>query len=261
MTYFLGIDIGSGYAKAVVCEDLQAVSWSVRPSGGDYKAAAWVVAGQALDNIGLTMDDVCGSRATGHGAGTVDFALGTSNDIVCHARGIHQIFRNVGVLVDIGAHFSKAVKLDGRGKVANFVMNEKCAGGSGKFLQIIARILHMDLNEIGPLSLTATKPVEFTTSCSVFAESEAVSRVAEGVLPADILAGVHKSMASKIVNLVSRVGRSDAIAVTGGGAKDSGLVRAIEKELEVPGVRVAEKPQCTAAYGAALLAQVPESTS
>jgi predicted CoA-substrate-specific enzyme activase len=254
MTYFLGIDIGSGYAKAIVCNGLQPVSRSIKPSGGDYKAAVQTAAGQALDNIGLALDDVSCTRATGYGADAVEFAGGASSDIVCHATGIHQIFPNVGVLVDIGAHFSKAIKLDNRGKVVNFVMNEKCAGGSGKFLQIIARILHIDISEIGPLSLTATEPVEFTTSCSVFAESEAVSRIAEGALLADILAGVHNAMASKIVNLVNRVGISKEIALTGGGAKDSGLVKAIETNLGGAGVRVADEPQCTAAYGAALLA-------
>lgn len=259
MTNFLGIDVGSGYAKAIVCDGMKPVSWSIMPSLGDYRAAARTVAGQALDKIGLSMVDISCSRATGYGAGAVDFAAGISSDIICHATGIHQIFPKVGVIVDIGAHFSKAIKLDHRGKVVNFVMNEKCAGGSGKFLQIIARILHVGISEIGPLSLTATEPVEFTTSCSVFAESEAVSRIAEGALPADILAGVHKAMASKIVNLVARIGMAEEISLTGGGTKDMGLVKAIEKELGVGDVRVAEEPQCTAAYGAALLAQISES--
>ena len=140
-----------------------------------------------------------------------------------------------------------------RGGITNFIMNEKCAGGSGKFLQIIARILHITLDEIGPLSLTATKPVDFTTGCAVFAESEAVSRIAEGASPGDILAGIHKAMASKIVNLVVRVGLVNDCAVTGGGAKDIGLVKAIEAELGTP-VFVAEEPQITAALGAAILA-------
>ena len=256
MTYFLGIDVGSGYTKAIVCDGMQPVSRSIIPSGGDYKAAALTAVGQALDKIGLAQDDISRTRATGYGAEMVDFAGGTSSDIVCHATGIHQTFPMAGVLVDIGAHFSKAIRLDSGGRVVNFVMNEKCAGGSGKFLQIIARILHIDIGEIGPLSLIATAPVAFTTNCSVFAESEAVSRIAEGALPADILAGVHNAMASKIVNLITRVGLTQEIAVTGGGAKDTGLVKAIETELGSAEVRVAEEPRCTAAYGAALLARL-----
>ena len=259
MTYSLGIDVGSGYSKAMVCEGLQAVSWSIMPSKGDYREAARTVARQALEKIGLTVGDIARSRATGYGAGMVDFAEGKSSDIVCHATGVHQLFSQVRTVVDIGAQFSKAIKLDDRGKVVNFVMNEKCAGGSGKFLQLMARILQIDVSEIGPLSLTATRPVDFTTSCAVFAESEAVSRIAEGALPADILAGVHKAMASKIVNLVTRIGMAEGVAITGGGARDVGLVKALEKELGLVRVRVPEESRCTAAYGAALLAEISES--
>jgi predicted CoA-substrate-specific enzyme activase len=164
------------------------------------------------------------------------------------------LFPTVRTVIDIGAQFSKAIGINDDGKVTNFVMNEKCAGGSGKFLQVAARILHIKVEEIGALSLTATKPVEFTTGCAVFAESEAVSRVAEGALAGDILAGIHKAMASKIVNLVVRLGLSQDCAVTGGGAKDIGLVRTLEKELGIA-VKVPDEPQITAALGAALLAQ------
>jgi predicted CoA-substrate-specific enzyme activase len=159
----------------------------------------------------------------------------------------------VKTVIDVGAQFSRAIRLDDAGRIANFILNEKCAGGSGKFLQTVARILRMNVSEIGDLSLTATKPVEFTTACAVFAESEAVSRIAEGAAPADILAGLNKAMASKIVTLVTRVGLSPDCAVTGGGAKNSGLVKAIEEELSAK-VYVAQEPQTTAAYGAALIA-------
>jgi predicted CoA-substrate-specific enzyme activase len=155
-------------------------------------------------------------------------------------------------VVDIGNQFSKAIKLDEAGRVANFVLNEKCAGGSGKFLQLIARILRVRVEEIGALSLRSTKPVDFTTGCAVFAESEAVSRIAEGALPEDILAGVHKAMASKIANLVVRIGLVEACVVTGGGALDIGLVRTVETELGTK-VLVPAKPQISAALGAALL--------
>src|SRR5208283_4140465 len=152
-------------------------------------------------------------------------------------------------VIDIGAQFSKAIRVDGAGRITNFVLNEKCAGGSGRFLQVIARILHMTLEEISEVSLMSKSPVEFTTGCAVFAESEAVSRIAEGALPADILAGVHKAIASKIANLVTRVGLVPECAVTGGGAKDRGLVRTLEAELGSE-IVVPEEPQITAALGA-----------
>jgi len=253
MAYVLGIDVGSGYSKAVVCEDRILKSYAVLPSGGDYKEAAKAVADEALRNAGITLKDVSRTIATGYGAAVVGAADQVTTDISCHASGIHYLFPAVRTVIDIGAQFSKAIGVNDEGRVTNFVMNEKCAGGSGKFLQVAARILHIKIDEVGALSLTATKPVEFTTGCAVFAESEAVSRVAEGAAAGDILAGIHKAMASKIVNLVVRLGLTPDCAVTGGGAKDIGLVRTIEKELGIP-VMVPDEPQITAALGAALLA-------
>ncbi len=253
MAYVLGIDVGSGYSKAVVLEDGKERSFAIAPSGGDYKSAVSGVVDRALGQIGITAENVSRTVATGYGAAMVGFADQTVTDISCHGAGIHHLFPSVRTVIDVGAQFSKAIGINEEGKVTNFVMNEKCAGGSGKFLQVIARILHISIDEIAPLSLVAVKPVEFTTGCAVFAESEAVSRIAEGALPGDILAGVHKAMASKIVNLVTRLGLATDCAVTGGGAKDDGLVRAIEAELGIP-VKVAREPQISAALGAAFLA-------
>lgn len=253
MAFYLGIDVGSGYSKAVVCENKTLKSYAVMPSGGDYKDSARKITEKALEKINLNMQDIAYSIAAGYGASMVDFADRTSTDISCHAKGVHSLFPSVRTVIDIGAHYSRAIRLDESGGIVNFIMNEKCAGGSGKFLQIIARILRMDVNDISSLSLTATKPVEFTTACAVFAESEAVSRISEGALPADILAGLHNAMASKITTLITRIGLMPDFAVTGGGAKDLGLVKAIESELE-KSVLTTEEPQITAALGAALLA-------
>jgi len=200
------------------------------------------------------MADIAFTRATGYGSGAVDFADETATDIACHAVGVHRLFPQARTVIDIGAQFSKAIRVDSAGRITNFVLNEKCAGGSGRFLQVIARMLHMTLEEIGEVSLGSKSPVEFTTGCAVFAESEAVSRIAEGALPADILAGVHKAIASKIANLVTRVGLVPTCAVTGGGAKDRGLVRTLEAELGSE-IVVPEEPQITAALGATLLAR------
>jgi (R)-2-hydroxyacyl-CoA dehydratese activating ATPase len=253
MVYTLGVDVGSGYSKAAVCRDGILQSYAIMPSGGDYRGAATAATGDALVEAGITMKDLSGTISTGYGAAMVDFTDRTVSDISCHAAGVHHLFPSVRTVIDVGAQFSKAVRLNDEGKVTNFVLNEKCAGGSGKFLQVIARILRITLEEIGPLSLASTAPVQFTTGCAVFAESEAVSRIAEGALPGDIVAGVHKAMASKIATLVTRLGIAERCAVTGGGAKDMGLVRAIESELGT-NVLVAEEPRITAALGAALAA-------
>ncbi len=254
MAYVLGIDVGSGYSKAVVLEGDEIRSWAVIPSGGDYREAGRAVAEAALEKVNLTLSDVARTVAAGYGGSMVDIAGETSTDISCHALGVHYLFPSVRTVLDVGAQYSRAIRLHEEGKIANFIMNEKCAGGSGKFLQVAARILHMDVSDIGELSLKAQKPVEFTTGCAVFAESEAVSRISEGASPADILAGIHNAMASKIVTLAMRVGLTPDYAVTGGGAMDIGLVKAIAAELGTD-LLVPEVPQITAALGAALIAK------
>ncbi|MBP1748065.1 MAG: putative CoA-substrate-specific enzyme activase [Deltaproteobacteria bacterium] len=249
----LGIDVGSGYSKAVVLEDGAIRSYAVIPSGGDYRGAGAAAAKEALDEIGITQTDVARTVAAGYGGNMVDFADDTSTDISCHAKGVHHLFPSVRTVMDVGAQYSRAIRLDDEGRIANFIMNEKCAGGSGKFLQVAARILHINVSDIGELALKAQKPVEFTTGCAVFAESEAVSRISEGASPADILAGIHNAMASKIVTLAMRVGLSPNYAVTGGGAMDIGLVNSIGAELGAK-LFVPDQPQITAALGAALIA-------
>ncbi len=249
----LGIDIGSGFSKAVVCADSTILSHAIVPSGGSYKETARNVVDEALAKANLSLGDVSYAMATGYGAAAVDFCDRSATDISCQAKGIHRLFSQVRTVIDVGAQFSKVIKVDDLGRVTNFILNEKCAGGSGKFLQVIARLLHIEVDEIGQRSLKSKKPVEFTTGCAVFAESEAVSRIAEGALVEDILAGVHKAMASKIANLVVRSGLVAECAVTGGGANDIGLVKAIEAELRTH-LLVPDEPQITAAFGAALLA-------
>jgi predicted CoA-substrate-specific enzyme activase len=252
MHYTRGIDVGSSFAKAVVLGEGILLSCATMPSGAIFAEAARKVSRAAIEKASLSDADISTTTATGYGASAVDFADRTLPDISCHAAGIHHLFPSAGTIVDIGSQFCRAIKLDGDGRVSNFVQNEKCAGGSGKFLQVIARILHMNIEDIGALSLEAANPVQFTTGCAVFAESEAVSRIAEGASAADILAGVHKAMSAKITNLIIRLGMSPACAVTGGGAKDIGLVRTLEADLGV-NLLVPDEPGISAALGAALL--------
>ncbi|MEN6616700.1 MAG: acyl-CoA dehydratase activase [Syntrophorhabdus sp.] len=254
VAFVLGIDVGSGYSKAVVLEDGEIRSYAVIPSGGNYREAGATAARAALEEIHITQVDIARTVAAGYGGNMVDFADDTSTDISCHAAGIHHLFPSVKTVMDVGAQYSRAIRLDDEGRIANFIMNEKCAGGSGKFLQVAARILHIKVSDIGEVSLKAQKPVEFTTGCAVFAESEAVSRISEGASPADILAGIHNAMASKIVTLAMRVGLSPDYVVTGGGAMDIGLVNSIGAELGTKPF-VPDHPQITAALGAALIAR------
>jgi (R)-2-hydroxyacyl-CoA dehydratese activating ATPase len=251
--WYLGIDIGSAYSKTALCEGTELRSFAVLPSGGNYEEIGRRLVELVLEQTEISFKDVSRTVATGYGSMAISYADDTVSDIVCHAAGLHHLYPTVRTAVDVGAQFSKAIRINDDGKVVQFVMNEKCAGGSGKFLQVMARMLQRTVEDVAEIVTSVWKPVEFTTGCAVFAESEAVSRIAEGAAPEEILAGVHKAMASKISNLVTRVGLTPECALTGGGAKHRGLVEAVEWELGLA-VHVAPEPRITAALGAALLA-------
>jgi predicted CoA-substrate-specific enzyme activase len=252
MIYVAGIDIGSAFSKAVIMAEDKIIAHRVMPSGGNYKLTAEKVTGEALAKVKISLEDIACTVATGYGASNVSSAQRTASDISCLARGVHYLFPNARTAIDIGGQFTRVLKLEG-GKATSFLLSEKCAAGSGRFLQVIARVLQVDLEDIGQLSLKSKNRVDFNTGCAVFAESEAVSRIAEGAAKEDILAGLHRALAAKIQAMVARLGIEPDCAVVGGGAKDIGLVRSIEAGLDC-GLLVPEEPQIVAALGAALLA-------
>ncbi len=254
MVYIAGIDIGSAFSKAVVMAKSEIISYHVMPSGGNYKLAAEEVVGKALTKANLSFEDIDYTVATGYGASNVSFSNQVVTDISCQGRGIFYLFPSARTVIDIGGQFTKVFKVDERGRVTAFLLSEKCAAGSGRFLQVIARVLHIDLEDIGELSLKSQSRVDFNTGCAVFAESEAISRIAEGTSKEDILAGLHRTLAAKIQTMVQRMGIEPDYALVGGGAKDIGLVRSIEERLG-RSLLVPEEPQIVAALGAALLAE------
>jgi len=253
MVYVVGIDIGSAFSKAVVMAEGKIKSYQVIPSAGDYKLAADEVAVKALGKVKSSLADVGYTVATGYGAANVSFAGEVVSDISADGRGVVYLFPSARTVVDIGGQFTKVFKIDERGKPTAFLLSEKCAAGSGRFLQIIARVLQVKLKDIGELSLKSKKRVDFNTGCAVFAESEAISRIAEGVAKEDILAGLHRTLAAKVETMAERVGIEPDCALIGGGAKDIGLVKSIEERLGRK-LLVPEEPQIVAALGAALIA-------
>jgi predicted CoA-substrate-specific enzyme activase len=252
--YYAGVDIGSVSIAAVLIAAGQIMATEIVVSGGNYKDAARKVLDSVLSRTGIDMDGLSGIVVTGVGAESAPFAGPLVSDISCQAAGCHCLFPSARTVVDIGGQFTKAVRITPQGRVADFLMSEKCATGSGRFLQVIARILQVPLEDIGSLSLKSTTPVEFSTNCAVFAESETVSRIAEGARAGDILAGVHRAMASKVAMLVKRVKMEPDIVLTGGGGEDAGLVQAINTALDIH-VLVPDLPRFTAAFGAACLAE------
>lgn len=257
--YYAGLDMGSASIKAVIINNGAMAASGLIPSGGNYKTAAKDIMEAVVAKAAIAMEDLSGMVITGLGAQSAPFDGPHVSDISCQARGSHSLFPSARTVIDIGGQFTKAARITPRGSIADFLMSEKCATGSGRFLQVIARILHIPIEEIGPLSLQSTHPVEFSTNCAVFAESETVSRIAEGARPADILAGVHRAMAAKVKMLAKRVKLEADVVLTGGGGEDAGLAQAIGNALGLE-ILIPEKPRLTAAYGAACLAADHAST-
>jgi len=253
MVYVIGIDIGSAFSKGIVMCDQKIVGSYIMPSGGNYTLAADRIKEELLSKARLSWDDICYSVATGYGAKNVSFANDMITDISCHSRGIFYLFTSVRTVVDVGDLFSKAFRIDERGNSLTFLLSGKCAGGSARILQVIARVLQVKVEEIGELSLRSRKMINFNTGCAVFAETEAVSRIAEGASREDLLAGIHRALAAQINSLAERVGIERDYALVGGGARDMGLVKAVEEIVGFE-VVVPKEPQLTAAIGAAVIA-------
>lgn len=252
--YYAGVDIGSAFIKAVLINQKEIMAYEILSSGARYKETAQRALDQALSKGRVSLDKLSGIVVTGIGAESAHFQARQFSDISCQAAGCRSLFPSARIVIDIGAQFTRAVKLTPQGRVANFLMSEKCAAGSGRFLQVIARILHIKFEDIGSLSLKSQRPVEFSTNCAVFAESETISRIAEGARMEDILAGVHRALAAKVAMLVKRLKMEKDVVLTGGGGEDAGLVSAVSEALGV-NVLVPEHPRLTAALGAARLAK------
>ena len=253
MAWFMGINIDSGTSKGVITKDGELVTYYLLPSGANYRVAAQELRKELLARAGLIPEDIASTVVTGYGAGSVPFSSSEVADLRCCARGIRAIFPSVRTVIDVGEQSTQAIRLSEGGQVINFAVSERCATGSGRFLNIIANVLRIDRKDIGPLSLKSKNPVTFTTGCAVFTESEAVSRVAEGVAKEDILAGVHKALADKISTFVDRVGLEEQCAISGS-SLDIGLIKNVEKKLGVQ-LLVPPQPQIVTALGAAIMAE------
>jgi predicted CoA-substrate-specific enzyme activase len=249
----LGIDIGSCAAKGIIREHGKTLASFECPTGGDLKQTSEEVRKKLLAETHFSAAEITYTVATGFGSHLVDYADELKTDISCHGKGVSVLSPSVRTAVDVGDLYSKAFRIDARGHVVNFLLSGKCAGGSGRVLQVIAKVLHLRVEEIGELSLKSSTRVDFNTGCVVFAESEAVSRVAEGAAKEDLLAGIHRALAAQLYTLAERIGIEKDLALVGGGAKDAGLVKAME---DVTGERVIvpPDPHMTAALGAAIIA-------
>jgi len=250
MTYYAGVDIGSTMTKVVIISDRIETSL-IGPTGPEHRKLANKVMEDALDQANLRFEDLAYIVATGYGRINVPFADRQITEITCHAKGLHSLLPTVKTIVDVGGQDSKGIRIND-GRVVNFVMNDKCAAGTGRFLEIIADSLGVPLQRLGELSLTAERATPISSTCTVFAEHEVTNQLANGEPVANLVAGVHESIATRIYSLVSKLKIEKDIAITGGGAKNIGLVRALEAKFGSP-VLVPPEPLITGALGAALL--------
>lgn len=251
MTLVAGVDIGSTTAKCVLLEDGAIVGKSLAPVGVELIRDAERALERALSDAGRDRREVTFVTGTGYGRFKVTFGQQTVTEIGCHARGAHHLFPRTRLVVDIGGQDTKAIRVGERGEVVDFAMNDKCAAGTGRFLDVCAGALGFDVGDIGALSLQARRPVKVTSTCTVFAESEVTSLVTRGKDPKDVLAGLHASIASRSYSLMQRVGISEEVTFTGGVSRNEGMVQALTRRLALP-VNVSPLSQYLGAVGAAL---------
>lgn len=252
--FFLGIDIGSAATKIVVIdEDENIVDGSIVNMGTGTSNVDDSV-DELLKRNGIDRSACPFTVATGYGRMNYKGAQMQMSEITCHAKGVHKVLPEVHTIIDIGGQDSKVIRIDDQGLILEFAMNDKCAAGTGRFLEVMSNVLGTNISQLGSLGEGASEILPISNTCTVFAESEVISRLSEGKNIPDIVAGIHESVAKRVTGLVLRVGIHPETALTGGVAKNIGIIKALEKELKIK-LSIADKPQLTGALGAAMMAR------
>jgi len=252
--YFAGIDIGSTMTKAVLVDTGGRVVSAVKgPTGPEHRRLANEVMRMALDQATLRLEDIAYVVATGYGRLNVPFADRQITELTCHARGVFSQFSDVRTAIDIGGQDAKCMKIH-EGRMVDFAMNDKCAAGTGRFLEVIAGTLGIRLEDMGGMSLKSAKKVQIASFCTIFAQQEVIARLSEGEKVEDILAGLHDALASRVAALARRLKVEPDVVLTGGVARNAGMVKAMKDNLGCE-LLVPEDPLLTGALGAALLAR------
>ena len=253
----MGMDIGAAASKALVLDDDKTLGYSILHTGADITASAARVADEALKRAGVLMDDLDYILSTGWGRFGVEFAHKAESEIICHAAGAHEVCPEAGGVIDIGGQDSKAILMDEDGLVSDFVMNDKCAAGSGRFIETLCNILEIELEDVGNLALNGEDPCLMSSVCVVFAETEVVAYRAQKRPIEDIVAGVMKSLVKRVYAMACHIKLdrvAEIIVFTGGTAKNPGIVKYLERETKT-NLFVPDEPQIVGALGAALIAR------
>jgi predicted CoA-substrate-specific enzyme activase len=250
---YAGIDIGSITAKAALIKDKTLLGTLVIPTGYHHLNAGIRVFETLLEKTGISRQDIAAIVSTGYGRSSIDFADKAMTEIICHGTGAHFLNPGIRGIIDVGGQDSKAILLDNHGRVENFAMNDKCAAGTGRFLEVMARALEVDLDQMGEFSRKADHPSKISSICTVFAESEVISMIARQEKRENIIAGIHDAAAARVAILATKIKIKEPVMMTGGVAKNTGMVAALENRL---GMRliIGVLSQENGAIGAAVLA-------
>ncbi|KDR94231.1 CoA-substrate-specific enzyme activase, putative [Peptoclostridium litorale DSM 5388] len=251
--YTMGIDIGSTASKCIILKNGSYVEGSAVISVGAGTSGPKRAVAEALEKANKSMEEITAVVATGYGRNTFTHADKQMSELSCHAKGAHFIFPDVKTIIDIGGQDAKALKISPSGKLMNFVMNDKCAAGTGRFLDVMTHVLEVDISDLAKTGEQSQNPVDISSTCTVFAESEVISHLSNRVAISDIVAGIHNSVASRVAGLAKRVGVASQVVMTGGVAQNAGVVKALERELDVS-IETTPMAQLVGALGAALYA-------
>ncbi|MDR2132352.1 MAG: acyl-CoA dehydratase activase [Clostridiales Family XIII bacterium] len=254
---FLGVDIGSSSSKAVVVDAKRKVLGEHIVNRGTGSDGPEISVNVALEMAGLRREDIRRCVATGYGRMRYEGADKQITEISCHAKGVYFLAPAARTIIDVGGQDAKVIRVAEGGMVENFVMNEKCAAGTGRFLEVMTRVLGCGIDELSGLAARGRDGVDISNTCTVFAESEVISRLASGASREDVALGAHVSVAQRIAGLCARTGLADAVVMTGGVALNDSVVSAIEREIGRPIVRLYD-PQGAGALGAAIFAAEAE---
>lgn len=250
-----GCDVGSLTTKAVILNNTRVISHALIRSSFNPEKSASVVMDMAMNTAGLTMKDIGFCVGTGYGRERIPFVGKAVSEIACHAKGAHWLLPSVRTIIDIGGQDCKAIRIDETGKIVRFVTNDKCASGTGRFLEVMAKLLGLELEDLGNLSAQATNPITLAATCTAWAQAEVIMHLNTNTSKADLASGINQAMAARVAILAKSVGVEKDVCMTGGVAKNAGVVEAMEKQLGVPMRRLRVDPQVMGALGAAVFAK------
>ncbi|MGO1369673.1 acyl-CoA dehydratase activase [Senegalia sp. (in: firmicutes)] len=251
--YTMGVDIGSTASKCIILKNGKDIVGSSVISVGTGTSGSERVIAEALKRADKKIEEISKTIATGYGRNTLKSADKEMSELSCHSKGARFLFPDVQTLIDIGGQDAKVLKISSKGRLMNFVMNDKCAAGTGRFLDVMSNVLEIDISKLAETGAESKEPVSISSTCTVFAESEVISHLSRGEAICDIIAGIHNSVSSRVAGLAKRLGVISPVAMTGGVAQNLGVVKALEKELNVS-IETSPLTQVAGALGAALYA-------